>query len=472
MIFIPVLLCGGAGTRLWPLSRKSRPKPFITLPDGQSLLQKAFMRAARLPGVTEIVTVTNRDYYFQVSDECRASQIAQETSYLLEPVGRSTAPAIALAALYAMDRFGEAACLLILPADHLISKEMAFCDSVAAARDLADQDFLVTFGIRPEAAETGFGYVESGEPIGRLGRRVRRFIEKPDSASAERYLDSADFYWNSGMFCFRSGALIAAMQKTCPDLLSATQACWAETNHDRAPIEFPEEAFMAQPTISIDYAVMERADNVAVVPCDLGWSDIGTWSALAKLTPADDQGNRSLGETVLINSKNTFIQSSHHLVAAIGVNDLVIVDTPDATLVAHKDGVQEIRKIVEKLENSAHETHRVHRTVYRPWGTYTVLENYPGYKIKRIEVQPGASISLQMHRYRSEHWVVVSGTATILNDDLETVLNPNESTYISPGHKHRLSNHGKDLLVIIEVQIGTYLEEDDIVRFDDQYNRT
>ena len=472
MAIIPVLLCGGAGTRLWPLSRKSRPKPFIKLADGQSLLQKAFSRATRLPGVTEIVTVTNRDYYFQVSEECRPSQAAQKTIYLLEPVGRSTAPAIAMAALYAMDRFGEAACLLILPADHLISKEVAFFDSVAVARDLADQNLLVTFGIRPEAAETGFGYIEAGELIGRLGRRARRFIEKPDLASAEKYLANSDFYWNSGMFCFRSGAIIAAMQKTCPDLLSAAQTCWAKTNHDHAPIEFPEDAFMAQPTTSIDYAVMERADNVAVLPCDLGWSDIGTWSALAKLTPADDRGNRRLGETVLINSSNTFIQSNHHLVAAIGVKDLVIVDTPDATLVAHKDEVQEIRKIVEKLETVSHETHLVHRTVCRPWGTYTVLESYPGYKIKRIEVQPGASISLQMHRYRSEHWVVVSGTATILNSDLEVVLNTNESTYISPGHKHRLSNHGKDLLVIIEVQIGTYLEEDDIVRFDDQYSRT
>ncbi len=470
-MLIPVILSGGAGTRLWPVSREAHPKPFIQLPDGQSLLQKTFLRAAGLGNVNEILTVTNRDYYFKTKDEYLACGSAVKPTFLLEPCGRNTAPAIALAAFQVAQAHGPDAKLLVLPADHLIADLAAFAAAVSAAKELADQNRLVTFGIQPTAPETGFGYIEAGEKVG-AGRTALRFVEKPDAAKAADYLAAGNFYWNSGMFCFKAAAFLDALAMSCPDVLKAAQACWRATGQDNpAVIECDITTFAAQPNISIDYAVMEKAQNVAVVPCNLGWSDIGSWNALCDLVAPDEEGNRSIGDTVLIGTKNTFVQSEHHLVAAVGVEDLIIVDTPDAVLVAHKDKTQDVKKVVQQLKEHGHEAYRLHRTVTRPWGTYTVLEEGSRFRIKRIEVKPGASLSLQMHYHRSEHWIVVSGMARVVNGVNELFVNTNESTYIPAGHKHRLENPGVIDLVMIEVQSGEYLAEDDIVRFEDLYGR-
>lgn len=473
-MLIPVILSGGAGTRLWPVSREAHPKPFIQLPDGQSLLQKTFLRAAGLDGVGEILTVTNRDYYFKTKDEYLACEAQITPTFLLEPCGRNTAPAVALAALRVATVHGPAATLLVLPADHLIADLPAFAAAVASASALASEGFLVTFGIQPTAPETGFGYIEAGEKLG-AGKAVLRFVEKPDAAIAAGYLAAGNFYWNSGMFCFQAGSLLAAMETVCPEVLDAAHACWSSTQEKAdagaAMIELEPASFAAQPDISIDYAVMERAVAVAVVPCDLGWSDIGSWNALRDLVAPDENGNRALGDAVLLDSKNTFVQSEHHLVAAIGVDDLIIVDTQDAVLVAHRDKTQDVKKVVQQLKQNGHEAYRLHRTVSRPWGTYTVLEEGPRFKIKRIEVKPGASLSLQMHHHRSEHWVVVSGMAQIVNGEEEIFIGTDESTYIPAGTRHRLSNPGVIDCVMIEVQTGDYVGEDDIVRFEDKYGR-
>lgn len=473
-ILLPVILSGGAGTRLWPVSREAHPKPFIRLPDGQSLLQKTFLRAASLPGVQRIVTVTNRDYYFQTKDEYQSLSPSVESLYLLEPCGRNTAPAVALAALYAHDSFGPQTALLILPADHLIERLDAFHQAVTTAVALAQQGWLVTFGITPTAPETGFGYIEAGDPLpvqDGTGRVALRFVEKPDAARAAEYLAAGRFFWNAGMFCFTAETLLAAMEASCPELLAAARTVWQQTDATAAPVELPKTPFAELPDISLDYALMEKAARVALVPCDLGWSDIGSWSALAALAPADEAGNRSIGEAMLLDCRNTFIQSEEHLVAAVGVEDLIIVDTPDATLVVQKDKAQEVKQIVQRLKARDHDAYRLHRTVFRPWGSYTVLEEGPRFKIKRIEVKPGASLSLQMHYHRSEHWIVVSGIAKVINGEREILVNTNESTYIPAGHKHCLENPGKLNLVMIEVQCGDYLGEDDIVRFQDKYGR-
>jgi len=474
-MLIPVILSGGAGTRLWPVSREAHPKPFIRLPDGQSLLQKTFLRAAALDGVIEIVTVTGRDYYFKTRDEfmeCQPDE-ATPTRFLLEPCGRNTAPAIALAALCAAERYGRDATLLVLPADHLILGPAAFADAVRAAESLAEAGLLVTFGITPTTPETGFGYIEAGDALG-AGRAVLRFVEKPDAARAAQYLASGRHFWNAGMFCFRVGTLADAMADACPEVLDAAQACWDATDRSRsgaAMFELNETAFAAQPDISIDYALMEKTQNAAVVPCDPGWSDIGSWNSLGKLVAADASGNRVLGEAILLDTRNTFVQSEHHVVAVVGVDDLFIVDTPDAVLVAHKDSTQEVRRVVGRLKQHGHEAYRLHRTVFRPWGTYTVLEEGPGFKIKRIEVKPGAALSLQRHRHRSEHWVVVSGRAHVVNGERDYFVETNESTYVPTGNMHRLENPGVVDLVIIEVQSGSYLGEDDIQRLSDSYGR-
>lgn len=478
---LPVILSGGAGTRLWPVSRETHPKPFMRLADGESLLQKTFRRAAALASAGEIITVTNREHYFQTKDtyaDCAgASAIA--SSFLLEPLGRNTAPAIALAALRAAAAHGDGVILLILPADHLISDQAAFAAAVASASQLAAGGELVTFGITPQAPETGFGYIEAGEALAGGGRRARRFVEKPAAATAAAYLAAGNFYWNSGMFCFRAGALLDAMAQTCPAVLDAARACWAAstaTSAGAAPLpamlELERTSFAQQPNISIDYALMEKAPAVALLPCDIGWSDIGSWNALSDLAPQDENGNGCIGEVLLVDSRNTFVQGEHHLVAAVGVDDLIIVDTPDATLVAHKDSAQQVREVVTRLKAQGHSACRLHSTVFRPWGSYTVLEEGPRFKIKRIVVRPGASLSLQMHHHRSEHWVVVAGMARVVNGESEIYVSTNQSTYIPAGNRHRLENPGVIDCVMIEVQTGDYVGEDDIVRFEDIYGRT
>jgi mannose-1-phosphate guanylyltransferase len=469
-MLIPTILCGGAGSRLWPVSRELHPKPFIRLPDGQSLLQKAFLRGAALPGVAEVLTVTNRDLFFQTEDQFRAVNSAHlSCAFVLEPFGRNTAAAAAAAALHVAQRHGGDAQLLLLAADHLISDQTAFAGAVAQARQLASLGKLVTFGIPPDAPETGYGYIEA------QGHDVVRFVEKPSLDKAREYVAGGRHLWNSGMFLFSAGTLLREMEQHCPDILAATQACLAQSRQADgrgfSQVELDAGTFASVPDNSIDYALMEKSANVAVVPCSIGWSDIGSWTALGDLAEPDGNGNRVQGEALLHASRNCTIQTDRRLVGAVGVSDLIIVDTPDALLVANKAHAQDVKHIFAALKAQGHEAHKLHRTVHRPWGTYTVLEEGPGYKMKRIEVKPGASLSLQMHHHRSEHWVVVSGTATVVNGDKEINLQPNQSTYIPAGHKHRLVNPGLIDTVIIEIQTGSYLGEDDIVRFQDNYGR-
>ena len=470
MKLIPAILCGGAGSRLWPVSRELHPKPFIRLADGQSLLQKAFLRGATLPGVTEVLTVTNRELFFKTQDEFREVNKAQlATSFILEPFGRNTAAAIAAAALHAVEAHGDDALLLVLAADHLIADQEAFANAVAQAAALAQKGKLVTFGIQPDAPETGYGYIEAD------GNQVLRFVEKPSLEKAREYVDSGRFLWNSGMFCFQAGTMLQAMQQHCPDILAATQLCMAQSRRaegkDLVELELDSTSFAQVPDNSIDYAVMEQSDQVAVVPCTIGWSDIGSWTALGDLSAADSDGNRIDGEALLHDVSNCYIQSNKRVIGAVGVDNLIIVDTPDALLVADKSRAQDVKHLYQTLKTNGHDAHKHHLTVHRPWGTYTVLEEDPSFKIKRIEVKPGASLSLQMHHHRSEHWIVVSGMARVVNGDHELFVNTNESTYIPAGHKHRLENPGILNLVMIEVQSGQYLGEDDIVRFQDVYGR-
>ncbi len=473
-MLIPVVLSGGAGTRLWPVSREAFPKPFMKLGGASSLLQRTLERALPLADGGRAAIVTNREYFFKTREEidgCAGARNVRVTQ-LLEPVGRNTAPAVALAALWA-SAIDPDAVLLVLPADHLIPDADAFREVARRAAGLAATGSIVLFGIRPSAPETGFGYIEMGDVLGAEARAVRRFVEKPDAALAVQFLAGGGFVWNSGMFCFRAQTILDAMQAHAAELLAAARAAWEASRADATDqkLAIAEKPFAACPEISIDYAVMEKADGVVVLPAAFHWSDIGSWKAVSEELEPDADGNTTVGEALLQGAKNTHVQSEDRLVAAVGVENLLIVDTPDALLVADKDASQQVRAIVERLKSSGHETARLHRTVARPWGTYTVLQEGPRFKIKRIEVKPKERLSLQMHHHRSEHWIVVSGTARVQCDEREHLVAANESTYIPIGTKHRLENPGVVPLVMIEVQCGDYLGEDDIVRFDDAYGR-
>lgn len=477
-MIIPVVLSGGAGTRLWPVSREGHPKPFMHLPDGQSLLQKTYLRAAGLEQVGEILTITNRDYYFKSKDEFRSviSGVgAARAAFLLEPSGRNTAPAIAMGALRTLDLHGPDAVMVVLPADHLIMDQAAFALAVHDAAQLARSGKLVTFGIPPTAPETGFGYIECDTAEAGVGKKVKRFAEKPGLETARAFLASGDYLWNSGMFCFTAGTFLSELEKHAPDIHQAAQACWQISRGNAGDpalmVEIDAESFAALSDISIDYAVMEKSDEVMVIPAPFDWSDIGSWNAVADLTPADGNGNQVIGDAVLIDVQDSYIYSEERVIAALGVGKLIVVDTPDALLIADRARAQDVKLLAQKLKAMAHESYRLHRTVSRPWGTYTVLEEGSRFKIKRIEVKPGASLSLQMHHHRSEHWIVVSGMAKVTNGEQALMVNTNESTYIPAGHRHRLENPGVIDLVMIEVQSGEYLGENDIVRYADDYGR-
>jgi mannose-1-phosphate guanylyltransferase / mannose-6-phosphate isomerase len=470
MNLIPTILCGGAGSRLWPVSRETHPKPFMQLQDGESLLQKAFLRAANLVDTSEILTVTNRDLFFKTEDAYREVNTSHlTTSFILEPFGRNTAAAIAAAVLQIEKTHGADAILLVLAADHLISDQPAFQAAVKTACVLAQSGKLVTFGIEPDSPETGFGYIEAD------GNKVIRFVEKPNLAKAKEYLASGRFYWNSGMFCFTAGTMLAAMKLLCPEILNATRVCIEVSRNAKSDglgqLALDPKLFDLVPEDSIDFAVMEKADNLAVVPCKIGWSDIGSWSAMSDVAKPDENGNRILGDALLHDVTNCYIQSHDRIVGAVGVDDLIIVDTADAVLVARKSMAQNVKHLYAELKANNHDAHKHHRTVQRPWGDYTVLDEGPGYKIKHITVKPGASLSLQMHHYRSEHWVVVSGVASVTKGEENYLVNTNESTFIPVGTKHRLQNATAEALTIIEVQSGSYVGEDDIVRFQDIYGR-
>jgi mannose-1-phosphate guanylyltransferase / mannose-6-phosphate isomerase len=471
-MLIPVILAGGVGARLWPVSRESYPKPFIRLADGKSLLQKTLERAVALAGKGTVITVTNREYIHVTRDEYRAVCPELDSVVMLEPCARNTAPAIALAALYVVKRWGPGAVLLILPADHVVAPLDKFTAAVHAAQRLAVEGRIVVFGVRPTHAETAYGYIECGRAIDETAAEVTRFVEKPASAEAEKFVASRAYVWNSGMFCFTAQTLLDNLRRHAPDLHAAAERCFKATpEREGDAVSIDAESFAALPAISIDYAVMEKAANFAAVRADFAWSDVGSWNAVSELTPPDAAGNRAVGESIMVDSTDCYVQSADRVVAGVGVHGLLIVDTPDALLVADRNHAQQVRVVTEQLKLAGHPAHKIHRTVTRPWGSYTLLEQGPDYKLKRIVVNPGAALSLQMHHRRSEHWVVISGVAQVVNGDRDFAVPPNESTFIPAGTRHRLSNAGRDPLVIIEVQTGDYVEEDDIVRFDDAYGR-
>ncbi|NCT68956.1 MAG: mannose-1-phosphate guanylyltransferase/mannose-6-phosphate isomerase [Rhodanobacteraceae bacterium] len=474
-MLVPIILSGGAGTRLWPVSRSAYPKPFMRMGDGESLLRKTLDRALRCADGGPVLTVTGRDYYFLTRDEYAQHPQADldKLPFLLEPTGRNTAPAVVLAALHARAHIGADAVLLVLPADHLIRDLDAFVADAQRAAALADDGWLVTFGIRPTHPETGFGYIRMGEAIAqRGGRQVGAFVEKPSRETAESYVASGDYVWNSGMFCFRADTLLAVAAEACPDVLAAAEACHAHATSHESPVEYAREAFLAQPDISIDYAIMERAPKVAVVPASFDWSDIGSWKAMSDLeAEADDAGNRVRGQAILVESQDCYIQSGARMVAAVGVKDLVIVDTGDAVLVSHRERAQQVKLVVERLRATNHAAASVHQTVHRPWGSYTVLEDADDCKVKRLTVKPGQVLSLQLHHRRTEHWTVVKGVAKVRVGEREFLLNRNESTYIPLNTVHRLENPTDADIHLIEVQCGDYFGEDDIVRLEDRYGR-
>ena len=467
---IPVILCGGSGSRLWPISREQNPKPFIRLSDNQSLLQKAFLRAAKIS--PEIVTITNRDFFFRVNDDYQ--EVSGQTKnikkhFILEPFGRNTAAAVAAATLYVQEHIDANATILVLTADHLIENVKAFLKAVEQAASLCKQEKIVTFGIKPSIPETAYGYIEHKDTD------VIRFVEKPDRKTAEKYIDAGNFVWNSGMFCFKAKKMEQEINNYSTDIYEATKASVEKARilkgNDFQQLDLPTDLFEKVPSDSIDYAVMEKTKDAAVIKCDIGWTDIGCWRSFGELIKPDDHGNRLKGNVVIKDSNNCVVMSEDRVVGAIGLNDIVIVDTDDALLVANKNATQDVKSVFNKLKSAGHESYKLHQTVHRPWGTYTVLEEGSGFKIKRIEVKSAQKLSLQMHHHRSEHWVVVTGRAKVLNGDKEITLNVNESTFIPATHKHRLENIGEEILVLIEVQTGSYLGEDDIVRFQDNYGR-
>lgn len=463
----PVIMAGGTGSRLWPLSRQLRPKQFLPLAGNQSMLQSTLSRLDGITGAQPIL-ICNEEHRFLAAEQVR--QIGKKPSILLEPEGRNTAPAIALAALHAMDR-GEDPLLLILAADHVIQRVDAFHLAIEAALPLAQEGKLVTFGIMPTHAETGYGYIQRGIGLGEHGFEVARFVEKPDLPTAEGYLATGDFFWNSGMFLFRASRYIEELELHAPDILVACRRAIDEGQRDLDFLRVGKEAFTACPENSIDYAVMEKTDSAAMVSLDAGWSDIGSWSALWEVSDKDADNNVLHGDVLAEGTSNTLVQAEHRLVATLGVKDLVIVETKDAVLVAHKNKVQDVKKIVTALKQSGRAEHSNHREVYRPWGFYDSVDNGQRYQVKRITVNPGAKLSVQMHHHRAEHWVVVSGTARVTNGEKTYLVTENESTFIPVGQIHALENPGVVSLELIEIQSGTYLGEDDIVRFDDRYGR-
>jgi mannose-1-phosphate guanylyltransferase/mannose-6-phosphate isomerase len=471
---IPVVLSGGAGTRLWPVSRRAHPKPFMALADGETLAEKTFQRARHVADGGPVLTVTSRDYYFQTRDTYQALGAELDmTPFLLEPMGRNTAPAIGLAALALQARFGPEAIMLVMPADHLIRDMQSFEKAVNAARTLAQESRLVTFGMFPTHAETGFGYLRQGDPIGGFdGFDVAAFVEKPDQDTAEAHLKAGNYFWNSGMFCFRCDVLLASMRKHAPEVHAAITAVFSELDPAANPLELPAETFARCPAISIDYAVMERATDTAMVVADFGWSDIGSWKAIAELYESDEAHNRIRGRAVVVDSRDCFIQSEDRLVAVVGLENLVVVDTGDAVLVANRDQAQDVGEVVRQLHVLEDESAVFHSTVHRPWGSFTVLEDAPDCKVKRLVVKPGQVLSLQRHQQRAEHWTVVQGAAKVRIGDEEQLLKENESTFIPVNTLHRLENPGSEDIHLIEVQTGHYFGEDDIERFEDIYGRS
>ncbi|WP_445775273.1 mannose-1-phosphate guanylyltransferase/mannose-6-phosphate isomerase [Shewanella sp.] len=465
----PVIMAGGSGTRLWPLSRSLYPKQFLPLTEDRTMFQ---VTAERLRGLTDDapLLVCNEEHRFIAAEQMRA--IGLTSQILLEPVGRNTAPAVALAALHATAG-GDDPLLSILAADHLIQDEEGFRDTVLRGLSFAEAGAMVTFGIVPTAAETGYGYIQQGAAADAdsIGCHVKAFVEKPDHTTAERYLTSGDYVWNSGMFLFRASRYLSELEAHRPDILASCRAAMAKIEPDRDFVRVDAERFADCPSESIDYAVMEKTDRAVVIPMDVGWNDIGAWSALWETADKDTDGNCLQGDVLTHKRQNTYVRSDKRLVATVGVSDLVIVDTTDALLVASQDQVQHVKSIVNQLNASDRPETKLHRQVYRPWGNYDSVDAGDRFQVKRITVNPGAKLSVQMHHHRAEHWIVVAGTAHVGRDNDELVLTENESVYLPVGCVHWLENRGKIALELIEVQTGSYLGEDDIVRFEDKYGR-
>ena len=462
---LPVILSGGSGTRLWPLSREAYPKQFLPLAGELTMLQATWQRVAPIAGRAPLV-VANEEHRFVAAEQLQQVD-ARPQAILLEPVGRNTAPAIAVAALEAT-RDGEDAVLLVLPSDHVVRDEPAFQDAVAQALPVACAGKLVTFGIVPGGPETGYGYIKATAASG--VRAVERFVEKPDLATAQAYVASGEYFWNSGMFLFKASRYLAELQELNPAILEGARRAWEQARRDMDFVRLDKDAFAAVPSDSIDYAVMEKTGDAALVPLDAGWNDVGSWTALREVSPQDADGNAHHGDVIAVDCRNTYAYGER-LIALVGLDDVIVVETPDAVLVGNGQRMQEVKEVVARIKREKRSEATWHRKVYRPWGAYDSIDSGERFQVKRITVKPGATLSLQMHHHRAEHWIVVSGTAEVTRGDEIILLTENQSTYIPLGVTHRLKNPGKLPLELIEVQSGSYLGEDDIVRFEDTYGR-
>jgi len=464
---IPVILSGGSGTRLWPLSRSQHPKQFLPLVSNHSMLQETVLRLDGIDGLKSPIGVCNENHRFMMAEQLREINISP-SAIILEPMGRNTAPAVALAALAAES---EDDILLILPADHVITNVQAFQAAVKHAKEIAETGALVTFGIVPTEAETGYGYIKGGQKNTDIAFNVDSFVEKPDAETAQKYVDSGEYYWNSGMFVFKAGRYLEELNKFNPEMLQACQEAYRLAEVDMDFVRLDKKVFSQCPADSIDFAVMEKTDQAVVVPLSAEWNDVGSWSALWDVTDKDDEGNAINGDVVTVNTKNCFLHSSSRLITTVGVDNLVVVETSDAVLVVSKDNVQDVKAIVDELKIQNRPESELHRKVYRPWGYYDLVDNGERHNTKRIVVNPGAKLSVQKHHHRAEHWVVVKGTAVVSKGDEQILLTENESTYIPLGVVHSLENPGVIPLEMIEVQSVSYLGEDDIVRYLDKYGR-
>ena len=464
----PVILSGGAGTRLWPLSREMYPKQLLALTSEHSMLQDTALRLAGIAGARPPLVVCNEAHRFTVAEQLRALDLAP-SAILLEPIGRNTAPAVALAALKALELEADAT-IVVAPADHVIRDARVFQQAAGVASELAESGKLVTFGIVAHAPETGYGYIHRGPGPG-PAYPVAQFIEKPPRATAEQFLAAGDYYWNSGMFVFKAARFLAELGLYAPDILEASSAAYRAARSDLDFVRIDRAAFEACRSESIDYAVMEKTHDAVVLPLDAGWSDVGSWSSLFDALPADEEGNVLHGDVLVHDTHDCYVHSSSRLVTAVGMNEHIIVETKDAILVAPKHRVQDVKELVNMLKKAKRSESAWHREVYRPWGSYDSIDDGDRFQVKHMELKPGGSISLQMHLHRAEHWIVVQGTAKVTCGDQTFLLSENQSTYVPIGAKHRIENPGKVALHIVEVRSGTYMGEDDIVRYEDNYGR-